>query len=407
MSNQTGNMKNGFQIPKWAGKPPNGLHLDVMKESKMIQKLMIDETKCYFFGRNKDQCEFVIDHGSCSRVHAVLLWHKHLNRSFLIDLGSTHGTFIGSIRLDPNKPQQVFVDSELKFGASTRTYIIRERPQLNKHFPSSMLQSANNSLNESKEDDSINMSNIAALPESEAELDNLTEFNTAHNKRIAQLVDITTNNQVLIKKKKKIVSFNEEEDVINPEDIDPSVGRFRNMIQTTIVIPNKKKRLNQIQQIQEIKKPKLNDKTEESSDQSDDEQNESQTLYDNDEFEPTIRSNLGIKILDLAPNVDNYQSSTITSEQLIHKHQQDQIDQYNREQQMQNVQLSPDSHRKKIYAKEAWPGRKSQVPLQPDLAQKPVQTTPNKVVIPVKTQSPNTEAAFAPNAQIAPKRLII
>ena len=270
-----------------------------------------------------------------------------------------------------------------------------------------MLQSANNSLNESKEDDSINMSNIAALPESEAELDNLTEFNTAHNKRIAQLVDITTNNQVLIKKKKKIVSFNEEEDVINPEDIDPSVGRFRNMIQTTIVIPNKKKRLNQIQQIQEIKKPKLNDKTEESSDQSDDEQNESQTLYDNDEFEPTIRSNLGIKILDLAPNVDNYQSSTITSEQLIHKHQQDQIDQYNREQQMQNVQLSPDSHRKKIYAKEAWPGRKSQFPLQPDLAQKQVQTTPNKVVIPVKTQSPNTEAAFAPNAQIAPKRLII
>ncbi len=88
-----------------------------------------------------------------------------------------HGTFIGSLRLDPNKPQQVFVDSELKFGASTRTYIIRERPQLNKHFPS-MLQSnlsnsnLNSSLNDSKDlDDSINMSNIAALPESEAELD--------------------------------------------------------------------------------------------------------------------------------------------------------------------------------------------------------------------------------------------
>jgi nuclear inhibitor of protein phosphatase 1 len=50
---------------------------------------MIDENKCYFFGRNKDQCEFVIDHASCSRVHAVLLWHKHLNRSFLIDLDSS------------------------------------------------------------------------------------------------------------------------------------------------------------------------------------------------------------------------------------------------------------------------------------------------------------------------------
>jgi hypothetical protein len=44
---------------------------------------------------------------------------------------------------------------------------------------------------------------------------------------------------VMVKKKKKAVSFNEEEDIINPEDIDPSVGRFRNMIQTVVVIPNK------------------------------------------------------------------------------------------------------------------------------------------------------------------------
>lgn len=33
----------------------------------------------------------------------------------------------------------------------------------------------------------------------------------------------------------KNVSFNEEEIVINPEDVDPSVGRFRNMIQSTVV----------------------------------------------------------------------------------------------------------------------------------------------------------------------------
>lgn len=49
---------------------------------------MIDEKKYYFFGRNKDVCDFVTDHASCSRVHAVLIWHKHLNRSFLVDLGS-------------------------------------------------------------------------------------------------------------------------------------------------------------------------------------------------------------------------------------------------------------------------------------------------------------------------------
>lgn len=37
------------------------------------------------------------------------------------------------------------------------------------------------------------------------------------------------------KRKKKGITFNDDEEVINPEDVDPSVGRFRNLIQTTIV----------------------------------------------------------------------------------------------------------------------------------------------------------------------------
>lgn len=54
-----------------------------------FQKLMIDEKRCYFFGRNKQLCDFSIEHGSCSRVHAALVWHKHLNRPFIVDLGSS------------------------------------------------------------------------------------------------------------------------------------------------------------------------------------------------------------------------------------------------------------------------------------------------------------------------------
>lgn len=41
--------------------------------------------------------------------------------------------------------------------------------------------------------------------------------------------------------KRKSVTFNEEEDVINPEDVDPTVGRFRNLVTSTIVIPNHSK----------------------------------------------------------------------------------------------------------------------------------------------------------------------
>lgn len=120
-----------------AGKPSVGLHLDVAKGDKLIQvhwanciplcvykleasyeghhaicidychiaayrgkrqsnnnyclfqKLMIDEKKCYLFGRNPQLNDFCIDHASCSRVHCSLVYHKHLNIAFLVDLGSS------------------------------------------------------------------------------------------------------------------------------------------------------------------------------------------------------------------------------------------------------------------------------------------------------------------------------
>lgn len=43
------------------------------------------------------------------------------------------------------------------------------------------------------------------------------------------------------KRKRRGVTFNDEECIINPEDVDPNVGRFRNLIQTTIV-PTKRAR---------------------------------------------------------------------------------------------------------------------------------------------------------------------
>lgn len=50
---------------------------------------MIDTKKCYLFGRNPQMNDFCIDHASCSRVHAVLVYHKNLNRAFLVDLNSS------------------------------------------------------------------------------------------------------------------------------------------------------------------------------------------------------------------------------------------------------------------------------------------------------------------------------
>ena len=89
----------GYEPPNWAGKPQVGIHLDVTKDTKLVQKLMIDEKKYYLFGRNPQLNDFTIDHGSCSRIHAALLWHKHLQRSFLVDLGSSKLHFINIYNL--------------------------------------------------------------------------------------------------------------------------------------------------------------------------------------------------------------------------------------------------------------------------------------------------------------------
>nr|XP_023421442.1 nuclear inhibitor of protein phosphatase 1 isoform X2 [Cavia porcellus] len=225
-----------FDCPTWAGKPPPGLHLDVVKGDKLIEKLIIDEKKYYLFGRNPDLCDFTIDHQSCSRVHAALVYHKHLKRVFLIDLNSTHGTFLGHIRLEPHKPQQIPIDSTVSFGASTRAYTLREKPQT---LPSAV----KGDEKMGGEDDELK--GLLGLPEEETELDNLTEFNTAHNKRISTLTIEEGNLDIQRPKRKRKnsrVTFSDDDEIINPEDVDPSVGRFRNMVQTAVV-PVKKKRV--------------------------------------------------------------------------------------------------------------------------------------------------------------------
>ena len=66
---------------------------------------------------------------------------------------------------------------------------------------------------------------LLGLPETENELDNLTEFNTAQNRRIS-MMGIPKEADNFVKKRRKIhITFNEEEEVINPEDVDPSIGK--------------------------------------------------------------------------------------------------------------------------------------------------------------------------------------
>nr|XP_002125657.1 nuclear inhibitor of protein phosphatase 1-like [Ciona intestinalis] len=308
--------KTKFEIPSWAGLAPSGTHLNVMKGDKLVEKLLIDEKRCYYFGRNSESCDFMIEHASCSRVHAVLLYHKHLKRMFICDLGSMHGSFIRNLRLEGNKPTPIPFDATFHFGASTRYYILKERPQVSVQDPKK---------EETKHD----------LPMQEDELDNLTEFNTAHNKRVAALpVDET--NIKFQKRKRKSVVFAEEEEIINLEDVDSSVGRFRNMISVQ-VIPNKRQRgdtsgflspsSGQKKHVQEFY---------------------NQGLYEDlEDKKSTLDSSLSRLVgfvPNLAPEVEVNQSDVPIQTSLV----------VERPQVETSVELKP----RKKYTKEAWPGKR-------------------------------------------------
>lgn len=172
-------------------------------------------------------------------IYIIIYFHFNL----------AHGTYIGSIRIEADKPTQLPINSQFHFGASTRTYIIRERPQSTSAFGPRPIM-------DQLERESDHASSLLGLPETDLELDvclqnlnlnsmniltfvlqNLTEFNTAQNRRISML-GISDDALKTKRKRTRGVHFNEDEQIINPEDIDPSVGRFRNLIRTT-VIPNK------------------------------------------------------------------------------------------------------------------------------------------------------------------------
>ena len=73
-----------------------------------------------------------------------------------------HGTFVGSMRLEHDKPQQIPIDITISFGASTRTYTLRKRPQA--------IQTVGSALQDSGEAGE-SISGLLGLPESETEMD--------------------------------------------------------------------------------------------------------------------------------------------------------------------------------------------------------------------------------------------
>lgn len=69
----------------------------------------------------------MLAHGGASRRHAAIVHHDN-GAAYAIDLGSSHGTFLGGSRLQPNKPALLKNGSQLTFGTGGPTYVLRRQP---------------------------------------------------------------------------------------------------------------------------------------------------------------------------------------------------------------------------------------------------------------------------------------
>lgn len=121
-----------FQEPPEARTPNKQWRLYVFKGEEQIDTLHISKQSAYLCGRNEEIADISLQHPSCSSQHAVLQYRalpdketgKLSCQPYLLDLESTNGTFLNGVRIDAARYYQLKKGDVLKFGSSTREYVL-------------------------------------------------------------------------------------------------------------------------------------------------------------------------------------------------------------------------------------------------------------------------------------------
>jgi smad nuclear-interacting protein 1 len=141
----TGNIYNGVLL-KWtepldAAPPPRGWRIYVFKGDEIVETLYLHRQSAYLFGREGRVADHVLAHPSCSSQHAVIQFRattagaassenfdeqsrRRQVRPYLMDLASTNKTTLNSIPIDDSRYYELRPKDVIKFGNSTREYVV-------------------------------------------------------------------------------------------------------------------------------------------------------------------------------------------------------------------------------------------------------------------------------------------
>ncbi|KAJ9458725.1 Buparvaquone-resistant peptidyl-prolyl cis-trans isomerase NIMA-interacting 1 [Diplonema papillatum] len=110
-----------FVCPAWVGFPDKGVHLEVRKGGKVVERILLDKSPYYMVGRLATAVDIPMEHNSISRAHCVFVHHRSKS-VYLIDLASHHGVFVNGERVPSKQTVRITEKDEIRVGASTRTF---------------------------------------------------------------------------------------------------------------------------------------------------------------------------------------------------------------------------------------------------------------------------------------------
>lgn len=123
-----------YTEPPWGGKAPNTPYaLEILKNGTIVDTVPLTQSSYFVVGR-LPVCDVSLEHPSISRYHAVIQYRGHAGEGqsvgedagfYIHDLGSTHGTVVNKNKIPPKTYIRLRVGHVLKFGGSTRLFILQ------------------------------------------------------------------------------------------------------------------------------------------------------------------------------------------------------------------------------------------------------------------------------------------
>jgi len=119
----------GYEVPEWGGPSSADFSLEVLKDGAIVDVVDCRGRGCVTLGRTPDN-DVVLEHPSSSRTHAVIQFARGAAEAFVFDNGSTHGTFVNKRRLKARVHAPVFVGDQIRFGQSSRVFVVSGAAEL-------------------------------------------------------------------------------------------------------------------------------------------------------------------------------------------------------------------------------------------------------------------------------------